>query len=146
MSHGRPRTIAVVPGGPTNLVTIEARSRDTLHFDDGRRIVLDRFTVSGVAWGGETVWIDNAGRLAGIATRAGNLTFEAVRGELQPLFSRLMSIAARDRVAELTHLSRRVRPLAAGTVVLTGATLIDGTGRPPVPSMAVSSPSARAVK
>lgn len=137
MSHGRPRTMAVVPGGPTNLVNIEARGRDTLQFDDRRRMVLDRFTVTGVAWGGETVWIDGAGRLAGIATRAGNLTFEAVRGELQPLFSRLMSIAAHDRVAELTRLSQRVRPLASGTVVLTGATLIDGTGRAPVPNAVV---------
>lgn len=148
LAHGRPHTLAVVPGGPTNEATIEWRGRDTLELDGNptvapadnssaepagkggmRRVVLDRYSVDGVAWGGETVWIDSAGRLGGIATRAGNLTFEAVRVELESQFSRMMSIAARDRVADLVRLGRNVTPVASGTVALTGARLIDGTGR-----------------
>lgn len=132
LAHGRPPTMQVVPGGSTNTITIRSRGRDTLSLDRGGWITLDRYSVSGVAWGGETVWIDAEGRLAGIATRAGNLTFEAVRGELQPLFSRLMSIAARDRVEELERMTRAVQPMASGSVALVGATLIDGTGAAPL--------------
>jgi imidazolonepropionase-like amidohydrolase len=137
LAHGRPPTMAVVPGGPTNPVSIRSRGRDTLSLENGAHLTLDRYSVNGVAWGGETVWIDAEGRLAGIATRAGNLTFEAVRGELQPQFSRLMSIAARDRVAELEQMSHRVRPMASGTIAFTGATLIDGTGRAPIPDATI---------
>ena len=135
LAHGTPRTVAVVPGGPTNTVTIEWRGRDTLS-GAASPVVLDRYAVDGVVWGLESVWLDGAGRLAAITTRAGHLTLEAVREELAPLYPRLMAISTRERMADLARISRRVLPVAngasAGVVALLGATLIDGSSRSPV--------------
>ena len=137
LANGRPPRLAVVPGGPTNEVTIERRGRDTLDLD-GRRVMLDRYAVDGVVWGRESVWLDSAGRLAAYTTAGGGgLTLEAVRQELAPLYPRLLAIATRDRLAELERLSRSVRPVARGSIALVGATLVDGSGRPPVADAAI---------
>jgi imidazolonepropionase-like amidohydrolase len=137
LANGKPSTISVVPGGPMNDVTIEARGRDTLQLD-GRRVILDRYMVSGVVWGRECVWLDDRGRLAGYATAGGGgLTLEAVRVELESLYPKLLAISTRDRLDDLARLSRQVQPVSTGTVVLLGATLIDGTKRGAVRDAAV---------
>lgn len=135
--HGRPGTLRVITGAAVNTVTIAHAGRDTIagDVDSG---VLDRYTIEGVSWGRETAWVDRRGRLAGLATRAGNLTFQAVRVALEPHYERLMAIAAGDRMRELAAL--RVPPVAdgwTGTVALTGATVIDATGAPPMGDMTV---------
>jgi len=128
-SHGRPRTIAVVPGGPTNVVTITHRGRDTV----AQHEVLDRYAVDGVTWGVESVWLDRAGRLAALSTTGGGLTLDAIREDLEPELAALMASATRDRMSDLARISRSVRPVATGSVALLGATLIDGTGAPAIP-------------
>jgi imidazolonepropionase-like amidohydrolase len=127
-SHGRPRTLRAIPGGPTNTLTIVHRGRDTLPLGD-RRVVLDRYAVDGVTWGVEAMWLDQAGRLAALSTTGGGLTLDAVRLELDALLPALVDIATRDRLADMTRLSHSVYALASGDVALVGATLIDGTGR-----------------
>jgi imidazolonepropionase-like amidohydrolase len=137
LAQGEPRTLAVVPGGPTNEARIERRGRDTLDVN-GRRVVLDRFSVNGVVWGRETVWLDDAGRMAGYTTAGGGgLTLEAIRQELAPHYTRLLGIATKDRLEELAAITRSVRPVADGSVALLGATLVDATGRAAVVDAAV---------
>ena len=126
--HGRPRTLPAIPGGPTNIITVVHRGRDTLRLDD-RPVVLDRYAVDGVTWGVEAVWLDQAGRLAALSTTGGGLTLDAVRLELDPLLPALLDIATRDRLADMARVSRSVPALASGRVALVGATLVDGTGR-----------------
>ena len=135
-SHGRPREVAVVPGGPTNTVTIVFRGRDTVPVH-GRREVLDRYAVDGVTWGVEAVWVDRGGRLAALSTTGGGLTLDAVRDDLEPQLPMLMASGTRDRMSDLTAMSRRVRPVAAGALALVGATLIDGTGAPATPNATI---------
>ncbi len=128
LAHGKPASLAVVPGGPTNTVHIEQRGRDTLTLN-GRRLVFDRFMVDGVVWGKESVWLDRELRLAAFTTAGGGgLSFEAVRVELDALFEKFQALAARDRMADLARMTKSVTPIATGTVALVGATLIDGTG------------------
>lgn len=147
LAHGRPPTLAVVPGGPLNDVTIERRGRDTLTVN-GRAVVLDRYAVDGVVWGRECVWLDEAGRMAALTTAGGGgLTLEAVRLELEPFYARLVAIATRDRMQDLARLSRAAPPIARATIArgaiaretiaLVGATLIDGTGRDAIPGATV---------
>jgi imidazolonepropionase-like amidohydrolase len=137
LTHGRPARVAVVPGGPTNVVTVEQRGRDTLNVD-GRRVMLDRYAVDGVVWGKESVWLDENGRLAAYTTAGGGgLTLEAVRQGLDAAYPRFVALATRDRLAELTRLSRTIHPEARGTIALVGGTLIDGTGREAVPNATV---------
>ncbi|MDQ6829238.1 MAG: amidohydrolase family protein, partial [Gemmatimonadota bacterium] len=137
LAHGRPRALAVIPGGPTNVVRIEQRGRDTLSLA-GRSVVLDRFSVDGVVWGIEALWLDDKMRLAAFTTAGGGgLTLDAVRLELDPLLPKLMAIATHDRMDDLARISRRVHPVASGSMALVGATLIDGTGRDAIPDATV---------
>ena len=43
-----------------------------------------------------------------------------------------MQRATRDRIADLEAITRRVPPLRSGTYAMVGATIVDGTGRPPI--------------
>jgi imidazolonepropionase-like amidohydrolase len=135
-SHGRPRTLDALPGGPTNRLMITYRGHDTLEVA-GKREVLDRYAVDGVTWGVESVWLDRAGRLAALSTTGGGLTLDAVREELEPHLAALMASGTRDRMADLARLSRSITPIAGGSIALVGATLIDGTGAPSIPDATV---------
>ncbi len=137
LTHGRPSTLAVVPGGPTNTVRIAYRGRTTLTLD-GRATTFTRYSVDGVVWGVESVWLDAAGRLAVVTSGGGGgLELEAIRAALAPLYPRIMSVVIDDRMADLVAVSRRVRPVASGTVALVGGTLVDGRGGPAVPNATV---------
>ena len=79
-THGRPEVLRTVPGAPTNEVTVEAAGADTVAVG-GKPVRLERYLVSGVSWGHESVWLDDQDRLAAVATWACGLAFEAVREE-----------------------------------------------------------------
>ncbi len=132
LSHGRPAVLKVVPGGPLNDVEIVERGRDTVS-TNGSSAILTRYAVNGVVWGWESVWLDAQGRLAGFTTAGGGgLILEGVRLALEPEWTRLRASATRDRMAELASLTRKVTPVAMGSVALVGATVISGTGAPAI--------------
>ena len=129
--HGQPRVIRTVPGLPTNDVVIEARGREAIRI--GSTLVrLERYAIDGVVWGRETVWLDEHGALAAAITRAGGLSFEAVREDLEPALVGFVQRATRDRIADLEAITRRTTLLKNGTYAMAGATIVDGTGRPPI--------------
>jgi len=126
--HNRPATIAVVPGMPTRDVRIATRGTDTVQVG-GRDVRLRRYTVDGVVWGRETVWLDDRDRLAAIVTRIHILPLEGVRDDLKEALPALQRLAVQDAVKDLTTLLTQTPPIADGAFALTGATVIDGTGR-----------------
>ena len=135
-SHGSPKTIAVVPGDP-NPVTIKKRGIDTVG-SGANRTVLTRYTIDGVMWGINYLWLDGNGRLAMFATGGGaGLSFKTVRAALMPLRNELMDVATRAQMAELLEITSRTKPLAQGSLALVGATLVDATGAPAVPNATV---------
>ena len=135
-SHGRPATMAVVPGDP-NPVAIRKRGVDTVGTGSSR-VALTRYTIDGVIWGINYLWLDAEGRLAMFATGGGGgLSFKTVRAALLPLRDQLMDVAARAQMAELTAIASRTKPIAEGTLALVGATLVDATGAPAVPNATV---------
>jgi imidazolonepropionase-like amidohydrolase len=129
--HGQPRLLRTVPGQPTNDVIVEARGREVIRL--GARVVpLERFAIDGVVWGRETLWLDERGSLAAAITRAGGLSFEAVREDLEPALVPFVQRATRDRIGDLESITRLNPPLKSGAYAMVGATIVDGTGRPPV--------------
>src|SRR3954468_12772470 len=129
--HGEPRVIRTVPGLPANEVFIEARGREAIRI--GSTVVrLDRYAIDGVVWGRETVWLDEHDALAAAITRAGGLSFDAVREDLEPALIGFVQRATRDRIADLEGITRRIAPLKSGSYAMTGATIVDGTGAPPL--------------
>jgi imidazolonepropionase-like amidohydrolase len=130
--HERPATLPVIPGNgaATRTVSIEARGNDVVRVE-GRDVRLRRFTVNGIVWGRETVWLDERNRLAAIVTRIHILPLEAVREDLAGAQPELLDIAARDAASDLTRMAAAQTPIASGAFALTGATVVDGTGAPP---------------
>lgn len=124
--HGRPATLTVVPGTPTRPVQIRARGTDTVQAA-GRDVKLRRYTVDGVVWGRETVWIDDRDRFAAIVTRIHILPLEGIRDDLKDALPALQRIAIQDAVQDLAEMSARTPTVAANTFAFTGATVIDGT-------------------
>jgi imidazolonepropionase-like amidohydrolase len=129
--HGRPRVLTTVPGLPANEVIIEARGRKEA-FIAGRRIALEQYVVDGVVWGRETIWLDDRGSLAAAITRAGGLSFEAVREDLESDLAWFVEQATRDRIGDLWTITRQTRPTKEAIYALTGATIVDGVGEQPV--------------
>ncbi|HEV2689464.1 MAG TPA: amidohydrolase family protein [Bryobacteraceae bacterium] len=126
---GKPNPLAVFPSGS---VTIEGRGTDTVSID-GRAIKLDRYTITGLIWGRETLWLDAQGDLAAlVSTDAEYDHFEAIREPYETALSIFVASAARDNMAALESLSQRLSPQKSGPVAITGGTLIDGTGAPAV--------------
>jgi imidazolonepropionase-like amidohydrolase len=136
LRHGRPALIRTVPGLPLNHVRVEARGVDRVQAA-GHDWRLAQYVIDGVVWGRETVWLDQSGSLAAAITRAGGLSFEAVRDDLEPALVDFVRIATRDRISDLAALGAQVAPVRRGAYALVGGTVIPGTDAPPIPSATV---------
>jgi imidazolonepropionase-like amidohydrolase len=133
-SHGRPATLTTLPSGQ---VMIERRGGDTLTLG-GSTVELERFSIAGLIWGRETVWLDRAGRLAALVSIDAEFDhFEAIRSGYEAGLAVFVSRAAVDAGAALAELARKTQPAGDDRFALVGATLIDGNGGPPVPDATV---------
>ena len=133
---GKPDVIPVMPGEPTRNARIESRGVDTVTVN-GRRIQLRRFSIDGVVWGRETMWLDDADRFAAIVSRIHIRPLEAVREDLKDALPALQASAIADRMNDLAKMLKDVQPMAPPAFALAGARLIDGTGRPPIDNAVV---------
>jgi len=127
-SHGRPASIALAPQGTAR---IEPRGRDTITFS-GQTRTLERYSVSGVLWGRETLWADERGNLQALVSVDAEFDhFEAVRPELEPAVPQLIARAASDGMAAMAETAAAINPPPAHVLAITGATLVDVTGKRP---------------
>jgi imidazolonepropionase-like amidohydrolase len=125
---GKPNTLPVFPTGS---VSIEPRGADTVEID-GKNVRLERFTITGLIWGRETLWLDEKGDLAALVSIDAEFDhFEAIREPFEPALATFVSIAARDNMSALATLSQRLSPPKRGPVA------INGSGAPPVTDAAV---------
>lgn len=133
-AHGSPARLATLPTGE---VQIQDRGAETIAFDS-RSVQVERYTVAGLIWGLETLWMDRDNNLAAlVSTDAEFDHFEAVREEYEPALAKFVASAARDQMAALTELSKQMPGRRTGTFAFTGATLIDGTGAAPIANATV---------
>ncbi len=128
-SHGRPASVPLLPQGAAH---IEPRGRDEVTVG-GRTLGLDRFSVSGVAWGRETIWCDESGRMmALVGVDAEFDHFEAVRPELEAALPQLVARAASDGMAAMAETAAAISPPPSHALAVTGGTILDLTARKPV--------------
>lgn len=127
-------TLMTLPGGE---VSIERRGRDVVKVGTQLR-QLDRYSIKGVIWGYETVWLDPAQRLAAVVTvNAEHDEFEAIGEDYESALPFFVARAAADRMAALASLAGRMKPQRKGPLAIVGGTLVDGTGKPAVPNVVV---------
>ena len=125
-SHGQPASIALVPQGAAR---IEPRGRDTIAAG-GRSWTLDRYSVSGVLWGRETLWADDAGTLQALVSVDAEFDhFEAVRPGLEDAVPQLIARAASDGMAAMAETAAAVLPAPSQAIAVTGGTVIDVEGK-----------------
>ena len=130
--HGQPPVLRTAPGSPLNDVLITSRGKEEVRAGS-KTVHLDRYTVDGVVWGRETIWLDEQGGLAAAITRAGGLAFEAVREDLEPALVTFVERAARDGIGDLEQITAKLPIVNSGTYALVGGTIVDGTDSAPIP-------------
>jgi hypothetical protein len=133
-THGSPAELPTLPGGN---VRIEPRGQDTISVN-GNDTKLYRYTVKGLIWGRETLWMDaNRNLVALVSTDAEFDHFEAIRDGYESVLGTFVGRAGTDEMADLAALSKTISGSHAETLAIVGGTLIDGTGSPAVQDSAV---------
>jgi imidazolonepropionase-like amidohydrolase len=135
-SHGRPESLPVMPGEPMREVHVAFNGTDKVRVGT-RDVVLRRYTVDGIVWGRETVWLDDRDRFAAIVSRIHILPIDAVRQDLKHALAGLKNSSLDDRIGDLQRLHKSIPPVAQNSFALVGARLIDGTGRTPIENSVV---------
>jgi len=121
--------LATLPGGA---VTVEKRGTDKLNAG-GKTIELTRYSVSGLIWGRESIWLDDKQNLVALVGVDAEFDhFEALREEYLSSLAFFVTKAAEDNTAALAEISNRTSPQRKGALAITNANLIDGTGKPVV--------------
>lgn len=128
LAHGRPASITVLPSG--DRVQVRERGTDRLGSPDHR--MLQRYSIAGVIWGTETLWLDDRGDVAALMTTAGAMPFEAVAEPLEPNLDAFIRAGIADRLADAAAEANLLRPLQGARFALVGGRLIDGTGAPAI--------------
>jgi imidazolonepropionase-like amidohydrolase len=133
-THGSPAELDTLPSGR---VKIEPRGQDMVQVD-GKNQTFDRYTIEGLIWGRETLWFDSSRNLvAAVTTDAEFDHFEAIREGYESALGKFVGAAGSDGMAALAQISKGISGSRSDSIALVGATLIDGTGREPVPDSVV---------
>jgi imidazolonepropionase-like amidohydrolase len=122
--------IRLLPGGQAR---IEYLGRDTVTIG-GKQTQLERYSLAGLSWGRQTLWMEAPGRLVavvGIGDDA-EATFPAVRDSFESLLPFFLKHAAETAVEQFTEAANRLSPPRRSALAIIGGTLIDGTGAAPV--------------
>lgn len=126
LRRGKPAAFELVPAAT---LRITDRGTDTVTAS-GRQLVLERYSISGLIWGRETLWLDRRGNLIAAATVDAEFDpVQAVKQGYESATGTFVRLAAEDAIAALPGSSEARRDTL---IALVGGTLIDGTGAPPV--------------
>ena len=132
--HGSPARLMTFPVGE---VEIRDRGPETVDIN-GKPVQLERYNVHGLIWGLETLWMDSNNNLAAlVSTDAEFDHFEAMRDEYESALPKFVASAAHDEMEALAELGKNLPGRQTGIFAFTGATLIDGTGKPPIPNATI---------
>ena len=117
-AQGRPSTIPLLPAGEVRI-----RIRGTNQFQAEQ---LTRYTVHGVTWGTETVWLNDKQEIAAVVGGdAEEDRIEFIRPRYRSALKDFANQAAADAVKDMEAAATQIRPIASGTFALTHATVID---------------------
>jgi imidazolonepropionase-like amidohydrolase len=128
---GRPAAIAMLPGDADSRIVVTFRDSESVTAG-GRTVRLRRYSVDGVVWGRETVWVDEQGAFAALVSRIHILPLEAVREDLVEALPALQASSIRDRMADLAAWNAGIAPANQGTFALVGARVVTGDDTAPI--------------
>ena len=127
LAHGKPETMSIEPSGDVVRI-VEASNA---HVVEGTPPGLRRFTIEGVVWGREDIWLDASDMSVAIAlTTAGVMAFEAYAPKYESLAGSWRRINQPMQFSDYGQ--RAVTPKASDTFALVGGRIVDATGRPAI--------------
>src|SRR5436190_9416370 len=119
--HGEPRSIALLPTGS---VSITRQGKEELTFMD-KKLVLDRFVLSGLIWGNEIIWTDPSGKLICLITNDGERDkLEMMETAYESLLPELISRGATYGM-QLFAASMKMDPTKNKTLAIVGGNVVD---------------------
>ena len=125
-ANGRPAEFTIYPAKAN--VRIKAASPIEI-----AGVTMQGFTIAGLIWGEESLWMDRAGNLTAlVSTDAEFDHFEAVREPYAANLGAFIAAAAKAELAALGRLTAAARSKRRVRLAITGATLVDSTGAPAV--------------
>ena len=96
-------------------------------------MTMQGFTVAGLIWGEESLWMDRAGNLTAlVSTDAEFDHFEAVREPYAANLGAFIAAAAKAELAAIHRLTAAATSKRAPRLAISGATLVDSTGAPAI--------------
>jgi hypothetical protein len=126
LAHGKPVEFTVYPAA----AKVHISTAPTLSI---KGHAVHGYTVGGLIWGEESLWLDDAQNLiALVSTDAEFDHFEAVRKPYEASLDTFIAAAVQSNLAALTRLTASARVAPARQLAIVGATLEDSTGAPPV--------------
>ena len=129
-AHGQPASLPLLP---TGAVTVRVAAGVSMRARGGAVEELSGYTVAGLIWGQECLWLDHAGRLvAVVSTDAEFDHFEAVRAGYEDGLPLFVQAAAKANLEVLAGLAASAKRAPAKHLAIVGGTLIDGTGGTPI--------------
>jgi imidazolonepropionase-like amidohydrolase len=130
MRHRLSGPLTILPDGQ---VSIEHLGRDAVTIE-GKKTKLDCFSLSGLTWGRQTLWMDSTGRLIAVVGIGGDIeaTLPVVHEGFESALSFFLKRAAEQAIEQLTATANRLSPPRRSPLAIVGGTLIDGTGSAPV--------------
>ena len=139
LTHGRPSSIPLLPTGEA---FVERRGEDTVTIS-GKPAVLNRYQLSGKnwrgGWGRQTLWLDSENRLVAAVNLGSDLetNLYAFRDGYETATSFFLKRTVEDNIDRLTQVADQLSPTTTNPIALVGGTLIDVTGKPPIPNSVV---------
>jgi imidazolonepropionase-like amidohydrolase len=113
---------------PNGKITVEKRGTDEIKIGD-KTVKLDRYLISGLIWGRESIWMNGGNLVALVGVDAEFDHFESLRDGYESALTTFVDKAAADGMASLAELSKKLSPDQKGALVITNANVIDGTGK-----------------
>ena len=128
--HQLSRPLTILPEGQ---VSIEHLGRDAVTIE-GKKTKLDCYSLSGLTWGRQTLWMDFMGRLIAVVGIGGDIeaTLPVVHEGFESALPFFLKRAAELAVQQFTDIANRQSPPRRAPLAIVGGTLIDGTGSAPV--------------
>jgi imidazolonepropionase-like amidohydrolase len=134
LDHGQPASLAVMPTG-----TVQIHAAGELDVTlNGKPETLTGYTVGGLIWGEESLWLNSAQQLVAlVSTDAEFDHFEAVREAYESNLNVFIAHAVTAELAALDRISASGKEPTTKALAIVGGTLIDGNGGPPIPDAVV---------
>ncbi len=109
---------------PRGEVSIRHTNKDTVSIK-GKKILLDRYVVEGINWGGRTVWLDESKNLVAIV-KANTQIREIIREGYEEALPVFVAGNVAEQMAQLAKYTTDLKKESNTTIALVGGHIIDG--------------------